>query len=379
MLNQAFAVVRHGDRLDHVPEQWVNYRHRAAFPNDTPLTSEGMARARQTGQLLKAETSKSDRPPFTMIVSSPYLRCAQTACCIAEELGGISIHFDLDLGEIFDERAMAGDVKDKRQHRAPKELEILLKPDFPSSEFERDKDNEICIRGKVQDFPESFEKARMRFCAKVNKLVKQAASELVSIVIVTHGDAVSAVLDMLRTNEQCKKVPFCGYVVGFRHVKVLKKHGGQVLFNEDVLMNTAQWQLKVSDGILLQSATQGQVEKKLQQIGHIAPVHAKNSVYELRPQITEEQRKAINEALAGEDKETQDMLRCKAFSCEFLCHYDRISSFAVDPSTPIGKSEKFFDVTPDGESAGSGCENDQTIKKHQACGQFAKWLCTLLG
>lgn len=378
MLNQGFAVVRHGDRLDHVPELWAKHRHREAYPNDTPLTDEGINRAHQTGRSLKEETSKPGRPPFSLIVSSPYLRCAQTACCIAEELGGMPIHFDLDLGEIFDDEAMRGDVAGKRQHRDPKELEKLLKEDFPSSEFERDAStNDIIITGKVQDFPEPLEKARMRFCAKVNKLVKQAAAELVSIVVVTHGDAVSAVLDMLRTKEQCKKVPFCGYLLGFRHVKVLKRNGGQVLFNEDVLMNTAQWKLTVSQGILLQSASQAHVVKETRLVASIAPVHAKDSCYTLRPLITDEQRKAINEALAGEDLETQELLRYKAFSCELLNHTDRISD--KSPAARSGSGlDKFFDVRPDGANSGDGYENDQIATKRQACGAFAKWLCTLL-
>merc|ERR1711972_1006674 len=92
-LSQCFALVRHGDRLDHTPE-WKSFKDARRWPNDTPLTESGHKHATEVGQHLK----KSGKP-FGLIVSSPYFRCAQTASRIAQELR-LPVHFDLDVGEV---------------------------------------------------------------------------------------------------------------------------------------------------------------------------------------------------------------------------------------------------------------------------------------
>merc|ERR1712098_623989 len=105
-------------------------------------------------------------------------------------MGGIPIHFDLDLGEVFDNDSMRGDIAGKMQHRHPAELKRQLLVDFPEVEYVCDENGLPKIEGELQHFPEPFQGVRMRFCYKVKKLLQRAASELMSIVIVTHGDAV---------------------------------------------------------------------------------------------------------------------------------------------------------------------------------------------
>merc|ERR1719424_364791 len=111
ILDQTFAVVRHGDRLDHTPRarEVLN----SAYPNDTPLSPPGFPHAKDVGMVLH-----QSKAHFKLIVCSPYFRCAQTASCIAQILK-IPVHFDLDIGEVFDDVSMEGDCKDKPQHRAP--------------------------------------------------------------------------------------------------------------------------------------------------------------------------------------------------------------------------------------------------------------------
>jgi len=243
VLNQTFAIVRHADRLDHT-EEWVSYPGREAFPNDTPLTPEGFTHARQVGDLMFKQ-----EPPFKMIIASPYLRCAQTASCIAQKLN-VPVHFDLDLGEVFDDISMMGDCRGKQQHRPPDVLEGELKGDFPDVEYIRDHHGKIKVEGKLQRFPEPFEGARMRYCFKVQRLIQQATKELSSIVIVTHGDAVASVVGMLKESWIIKNIPYTSYVIGSRHVRIMKSGAKERLPEEPVYSHPEQWTLVLDPGLV---------------------------------------------------------------------------------------------------------------------------------
>lgn len=200
-LNQNFGIVRHADRLDRTPE-WVEHPDKEEWPNDTPLSRAGHEHATQTGKAIKESGKK-----FELIISSPYLRCAQTSCRIAQVLK-CPIQFDLDLGEVFDGSSMVGKVTGP-QHRSADELEALLKPDFPDVVWMRGKNRKIQIEGKQQKWPECLDTARMRFCFKVKQSLQVAASRLVSILVVTHGDAVGAVLGMMKKRLEDKTCALC--------------------------------------------------------------------------------------------------------------------------------------------------------------------------
>lgn len=242
MLRQSFAIVRHADRLDHTPA-WEHFPEREAYPNDTPLTQEGFTHASDVGDVL-VKTGK----PFKLIVASPYYRCAQTASCIAQKLK-IPIHFDLDLGEVFDDVSMVGFCSGKPQHRPPKVLDQKLKEDFPDVEYIRDEHGLIKIEGKLQRFPEPFDGARMRYCYKVKKLLQQAAAELYSIVIVTHGDAVASVIGMLKETWLIQHIPYTAYVIGHRQVRIMKRGSKEIFTEEPVYVHPEQWELQLDPGL----------------------------------------------------------------------------------------------------------------------------------
>lgn len=243
VLNQTFALVRHSDRMDHT-EEWRTYRHREAYPNDTPLTPEGFTHAYQAGDLLFKQQNQ-----FKLIVASPYFRCAQTASCIAQKLQ-IPVHFDLDLGEVFDDVSMSGDCRGRPQHRPPDVLERALVDDFPDVEYIRGKDGKIKVEGKLQRFPEPFDGARMRYCYKVQKLLQQAAAELSSLVIVSHGDAVAAVVGMMKETWIIKHIPYTAYCIASRQVRVLKKGSTERLHEEAVYVHPEQWTLQLDPGLV---------------------------------------------------------------------------------------------------------------------------------
>jgi broad specificity phosphatase PhoE len=315
-LSQSFAIIRHGDRLDHTPA-WKTSPLREKWPNDTPLTDEGHKHATEVGKQL-AKSGKE----FGLIISSPYYRCVQTASRIAQELK-LPIHLDLDLGEVFDNVSMKGhNLKDHPQHRKPDDLEAALKEHFLSipepCEYVRDDNGKIKVEGKLQRFPENFDAARMRYCYKVKKLVQRAAAELMSIVIVTHGDALAAVVGLLREDWKIMDVPYTANAICSRKVKVLKKDTEEQLMEESVYVHPDEWELKLSTGFKYQKIPRDQQqEAHVQHMVQMQQMNAQaNTIktdYVLDDDQTHHMRDALNH-LEAHDSDTAHLLNKAASS-----------------------------------------------------------------
>jgi broad specificity phosphatase PhoE len=236
VLNQSVALVRHADRLDCTAE-WKEHPDSQTWPNDTPLSQAGHSRAEEVGQAIKA-SGKS----FSLIIASPYLRCAQTACGIAKVLK-CPILFDLDFGEVFDSSSLVGKVSGP-QHRDSDTLAAMLREDFPTTRWIQD-GGKLKITGTQQVFPESLEQARLRFCFKAQQVLQKAASELMSIVIVTHGDAVGSVLGMMKKDWKVLNVPYASFAIASRQVAVLEKESVDVKSDEDIYKH--DWTVTLSE------------------------------------------------------------------------------------------------------------------------------------
>ena len=165
---------------------------------------------------------KSTAAPFSLIISSPYLRCVETAASVARNLR-IPLYLDLDLGEVFDEEYMPHNANGDPMHRSPDELSAILARDFPDVVVVRDGDGKVVIGGTSPIFPEAFESAQLRFTAKAQAHIKHATRNLASIIMVGHADAVPCVHRLLNQNGYVPgPVPFCGYIVAERDVTVAR-------------------------------------------------------------------------------------------------------------------------------------------------------------
>ena len=80
---RALVLCRHGERLDYVQPGWIR---RAARPWDPPLTPQGTQQARSAAAAIQGHLARLGLPPVAHIYTSPLLRCAQTACALAEDL-----------------------------------------------------------------------------------------------------------------------------------------------------------------------------------------------------------------------------------------------------------------------------------------------------
>jgi hypothetical protein len=160
----------------------------------------------------------------------------------------LPIQFDLDLGEVFDKDCMGPYVRGP-QHRDAAELEAQLSHQFPDVNFIRDSGHTVSIEGRQQVFPESLEDARMRFIFKVQQLLQRAAAEHMSLIIVTHGDAVGAVISMMRYDWKVQRVNYAGYAIASRRVPMLERRSAAIKLEETVYEDPEQWELVLSGGI----------------------------------------------------------------------------------------------------------------------------------
>jgi len=229
--------------LDQTSEWW-EHPELHKYSADTPLTALGHTHAEETGKVL-SEVSQKSKIPFALIVSSPYLRCAQTASWIARVLG-VPVQFDRDLGEVS-HAELWEDGKPPRI-RDHDELKTALQTDFPNVDYLKDESGSLQIRGKVPQSPERIQNARLRFCFKVQELTRQAANKLSSIIIVTHADSVAAVTSLLMPSWELRKIPYTGYLVASRQVKVFDKRANMGMSAEPVYGRQTGWTVELGPG-----------------------------------------------------------------------------------------------------------------------------------
>jgi len=244
--NQTVMVMRHADRLDTTPG-WHEYEPRHTWPNDTPLSAPGVVHAREN-----AKTIARSSPKFHLVLSSPFLRCAETACEISRELN-IPVHFDRDLGEVCNFLVRTNDGP---QHRSPEELSRELESRFPDVKLRRDEHGQVIIRGVDQRHPESLLHARLRFCFKLQQVVQAATEKLNNVLVVTHADALAAIVSFWKPSWVLTHVPYAAIVKGQRRVVVASSNKEQKDFSGvpigPVFGRTQTWSVETSDGITLQ-------------------------------------------------------------------------------------------------------------------------------
>eukprot|EP00628_Pelagophyceae_sp_CCMP2097_P004433 CAMPEP_0184095512 /NCGR_PEP_ID=MMETSP0974-20121125/9810_1 /TAXON_ID=483370 /ORGANISM="non described non described, Strain CCMP2097" /LENGTH=283 /DNA_ID=CAMNT_0026398321 /DNA_START=15 /DNA_END=862 /DNA_ORIENTATION=- len=104
-LPAAVFVCRHGEREDYAwANRGENWQAQAERPWDTPLTAAGHLQARAVGCAVRDVHVPALRcAPVTRIVSSPLLRCVQTACAAAEALGLTTVGIEPGLAETMGE------------------------------------------------------------------------------------------------------------------------------------------------------------------------------------------------------------------------------------------------------------------------------------
>lgn len=216
----AVAVVRHGERQDQIdPRAWFKSELGQAYPFDCPLTEKGRESARSVANVLRKSGQK-----FALVVSSPYVRCVQTAGEICEELG-LQLAIDSELGEIYGPRTY-GQWKNPPPRRDLSQISSLTKLcGVPLQDSKLLVCNEDCdFFGSHSSWPETLEDARLRLVSRVEQYLARSIQLRRNFILVTHGDCVAAALGLLLSSQPGEdrqvvtKIDYCAYAVAERMV-----------------------------------------------------------------------------------------------------------------------------------------------------------------
>jgi len=172
---------------------------------------------------------------FSYVVSSPYVRCVETAVEVCRALH-LPMCIDRQLGEVFGPACFGEWSAPGPLRRSAEDVAACVPPDL------RRLSPVDCI-GQEPTWPESIEDARLRMVARVEQYAEWAARlEGVNFVLVTHGDCVGSCLTLalargVPTAEKVvEKVDYCGYAL-------LERTWDPGEPNIGLMDDTAKWQV----------------------------------------------------------------------------------------------------------------------------------------
>ena len=205
-------VLRHAERADEAGEAWDGR------PDNPPLSVKGHAQVRATGAALAAAvaTSTSTR---TVVVSSPFQRCLQTAAGLVEGLGDdadIRLEVDPALGEIAGPPFIQGAPWDGCEPPGTwvwaggSPAAALATAGLPPT-------TPIVSQAAWATPPESLEAGHARYdraiAAAATRAAATAATSTSTLILVSHGEAVRrAVTRVLGAGACVYEVRHCGWV-----------------------------------------------------------------------------------------------------------------------------------------------------------------------
>ncbi|CAJ1371154.1 unnamed protein product [Effrenium voratum] len=220
---QFLAVCRHAERADDVGAlvqglPWCLMQDSQQWPYDPPLSDAGLVAAEELGQKLQRTLKELDSE-LHVVVTSPFLRCVQTAALICRQVRGTRLLIDNSLGEIYGPCIM-GDQEPLRP----------VRPLTASSEFCSAQGVECLEVGKLLGkwplWPETLREARRRFANRFTEYLKRGSAVHRNFVLVSHADCVGAALALIPAGtgrHNIEKVHFGGHFVALRPKEVEKE------------------------------------------------------------------------------------------------------------------------------------------------------------
>jgi len=187
-------IVRHGERIDHIDEKWIQMAKR---PFDPGLSERGMQQAREVGEKLKKDGESID-----YIYCSPFQRTLETATEIAKVLD-LRIRIESGIAESI--RVESVKKWEEKEGRTWPLLRLLsedeIKVMFPLVDF-----NHSSVIQTM--FPETEEQLYQRIVKIVNELPKQHEGQ--TILLVSHQAPVEYLaFELCAGNAQDKYVSYC--------------------------------------------------------------------------------------------------------------------------------------------------------------------------
>jgi broad specificity phosphatase PhoE len=200
-------VMRHGMRID---EHDVTWREKSNRPYDPYLTSEGRRQARAAASMILAESERDGA--VVHVVSSPFLRCLQTAAEVANSLGIERITIDYGLCEAL----LPRNVATSPTYLPPDRLR-MTDGSFARISFTHTSQPEPV-------WPEDLATARARYTDAFIR-IPEALGPAGNIVLIAHGDTVAQFVAIAKgiPEDSVYSVPNCAIA----SADVLSSSGGK--------------------------------------------------------------------------------------------------------------------------------------------------------
>eukprot|EP00931_Biecheleriopsis_adriatica_P060553 TRINITY_DN36378_c0_g1_i1.p1 TRINITY_DN36378_c0_g1~~TRINITY_DN36378_c0_g1_i1.p1 ORF type:complete len:489 (-),score=53.08 TRINITY_DN36378_c0_g1_i1:553-2019(-) len=213
--SQVCSVVRHAERADGFALfnglPWTRSEDFHRWPFDPPLSDAGELGALQTAEAIHGSVTKLDAA-IDVVVTSPYLRCVQTAAVICAKLGpDTRLMIDVSVGEIFGP-AIFGDCKPEKHRRSLQSLLEECKRRGVENVFAN-------FFGTEPAWPESLQAGRQRFVESFLKYQERSFNGCRSFIIVTHGDCVAAAATLFPLAARMKTVEPGGMLLASRRAR----------------------------------------------------------------------------------------------------------------------------------------------------------------
>jgi broad specificity phosphatase PhoE len=197
---QLIGVVRHAERADATwsacaKDNWYHTEDCRRFPADPPVSEHGLREAEAIGQVVH-DWVKECSDQLHNIISSPYLRCVQTAAKICKELGPTSrIIIDYCLAEVHspDIVGEAGG-KEGGTTRPFKDIQVYCK-------LHGVRCREATM-GAMPAWPESVRSAKKRFARRFLEYLQWSLESDQNFIFVSHADCVQATLALMPSQEE---------------------------------------------------------------------------------------------------------------------------------------------------------------------------------
>mmetsp|Transcript_75503 Transcript_75503/g.221389 ORF Transcript_75503/g.221389 Transcript_75503/m.221389 type:complete len:391 (-) Transcript_75503:126-1298(-) len=186
-----FGVIRHTERADAPFAtvgglRWTQTEDYTRWPLDPPLSDEGLATAQQLAYDM-SDYYQERCSRLDVVVTSPYLRCIQTAVAVCDKLGpNVRLVIDNSLGEIYGPSVMGA----AEPVCATRPLQ-LLRPHL------RQRTSLSKVVGEWPVWPEDSRAAHQRFAGRFLWYLRWACKARRNFLLVTHADSVGAALRVI--------------------------------------------------------------------------------------------------------------------------------------------------------------------------------------
>eukprot|EP00913_Durusdinium_trenchii_P031259 g29266.t1 len=208
------AVVRHAERADDVGAlvkglPWCLMQDSKHWPYDPPLSDAGLAGAEELGWRFRKTFQDLDAD-LHVVVTSPFLRCVQTAALICQQFGRTKLLIDNSLGEIYGPCIMGEPEPEKPVRPLQQSVDFCSSHGVETLEVRR-------LLGKWPTWPEAMRGARRRYANRFVEYLRRGHQVGRNFILVSHADCVGSALSLIPgVGPDIEKVHFAGHFMAFR-------------------------------------------------------------------------------------------------------------------------------------------------------------------